>query len=117
MREIELDRSSPWIQNFALVADGRPAHRQNQDLFIRLPQQRFCNLNIVPGWITTGKLLELLDAENQVIRIRVESRKFLVDPLACPTFSHPQDTADSDQNQYYGQGLLHIAMLVVFERL
>src|SRR5262249_36414236 len=64
-----------------------------------------------------GKFLVLLDAQNQVIRIRVKLRQFRVNLLRCPGFSHPQDTADNDQNQKCSQGLLHIvAMLVVFNR-
>src|SRR5205823_3908322 len=41
-----------------------------------------------------------------------------VEPLGCPTFSHPQDTGDTYQNQNNSQGFLHIvAMFVVFKRL
>ena len=110
MRKIELEGCAPGIEDFAFVIEVGPADGEDEDFFLGLTQESLGNGNIIADGIAADELPILLDPEDEVIRVRIELNNFRIDVFRvpkCPTFSHPEDTGDPDEDENRRENAFH----------
>ena len=115
VREVELKRRAPGIDNLAFIIQVASAYRQNEDLLVGLTEQGLDDLLVVSDRVCPDELFVLLDTQDQVVAISVEFDDLLVHTLECPSFSHPEDTScpkDPQHDHCYRNESFHILLRV-----